>query len=138
MSFSNYTAQAVLNTLFGKTSNFGNLGSRPSIYLALSTTAPTEAGANVTEPVGGNYSRKLTAPADWGSATLADPSEISNAVEIAFPTASGAWGTCTHIVAFDAASNGNVIASVALGTARAPISGDTPTFAIGAIKFTLD
>ncbi|MFP3344634.1 hypothetical protein R0J87_19345, partial [Halomonas sp. SIMBA_159] len=32
MSFSNYTNQALLNSLFGKTSNFGALASAPTIY----------------------------------------------------------------------------------------------------------
>lgn len=138
MSFANYTVQAILNSFFGKTSNFGNLGSRPTLYLALSTTTPTEAGANVTEPSGNNYARVQTAPADWNAATLADPSVVTNATDIQFPIASGAWGSCTHMVVFDAASNGNVLASTALGTARSPINGDRPTFSAGSLSFSLD
>src|SRR5690606_40337569 len=96
MSFSNYTAQAVLNSLFGKTSNFGELASRPTIYVALSTADPLEDGSGVAEPAGNGYARAATTPADWNDATLADPSVINNANAIAFPQATGAWGTITH------------------------------------------
>lgn len=138
MSFSNYTSQATLNSLFGKTSAFGALASRPTFYIALSTTAPTETGG-VTEPVGNGYARVATAPADWNAATLADPSVTTNASEIAFPQATGAWGTITHFAVFDAATAGNYLgASNALTTPKSPTSGDTPRFAAGQISFTKD
>ena len=138
MSFSNRTAQALLNSLMGKTSNFGALASRPTVYVGLSTTAPTEAGGNVTEPSGNGYARVETAPADWNNATDADPSVVSNAAAITFPAASGAWGTVTHFVIFDAATSGNVLGSAPLGTSKAPTDGDTPRFAVGDLVISLD
>ena len=138
MSFSNYTAQALLNSLFGKTSNFGALASRPTIYVALSTADPLEDGSGVAEPTGNGYARVATTPADWNDATLADPSVIDNANAITFPQATGAWGTITHFALYDAAVGGNYLGGGALSTSKAPTTGDTPSFAAGELNVTLD
>ncbi len=138
MSFGNRTAQALLNSLFGKTSNFGALASAPAIYVALSTTAPAEDGTNVTEPSGNGYARVLANAATWDAATLADPSLTDNATAITFPQATGAWGTCTHFALYDAATSGNYLGAAALTTSKSPTSGDTPRFAAGELDITLD
>lgn len=141
MSFGNRTAQALLNSLFGKTSNFGALASAPSIYVGLSSTTPAEDGSNVTEPSGNGYARVSTAPADWNGATLADPSLIDNASEIAFPQASGDWvggANLTHFVLYDAASAGNFLGAGALSTPKPVLSGDTAKIAAGDADITLD
>lgn len=138
MSFSNRTAQALLNAMFGKTSNFGALASAPTIYVALFTTAPGEDGTGGTEVSGGSYARVATVGADWNAATLADPSLIDNANAITFPTASGAWGTVTSFGLYDAATVGNYLGGGALGTSKAPTTGDTPRFSAGELNVTLD
>jgi hypothetical protein len=138
MSFSQYAAQALLNALAGKTSNFGVLASAPTIYVGLSTTAPAEDGSNVTEPSGNGYARVSTAAGDWNAATDADPSVLSNANAVTFPEASGAWGVCTHVVLFDAATSGNVLGSTALVTSKSPTTGDTPSFGAADLVITLD
>jgi len=138
MSFTNYAAQAILNALVGKSSAFGSLSARPTLYVGLSTTAPSESGGNVTEPSGNGYARVQTSPSDWNSATLADPSVVSNANAIGFPSATGPWGNCTHFVIFDAAVAGSVIASGQLVVQKSPTSGDTPTFEPGALVWELD
>jgi hypothetical protein len=91
-------------------------------YLALSTTTPTDANTNVTEPVGNGYSRQaitFSAPSD-GSSTNS---------EITFTASGGNWGTITHAVIYDASTSGNMIAWDALSTSRAVNDGDTLTFA---------
>ena len=139
MSFANYTARALLNSLFGKTSNFGALASAPTIYVGLSTTAPSETGGTVTEPANG-YTRVETAAADWNGATDADPSVVTNAEEIVFPEATGSWGTVTHFFLASAASGtGDVIlASGSLGTPKAPTTADTPRFQATELSVSLD
>lgn len=141
MSFSNYTAQALLDSLFGNSSNFGALGSAPTIHVGLSSTTPAEDGTNVTEPSGGSYARVATAASDWNAATLADPSLLDNANELAFPQATADWlsGTdLTHAVLYDAASGGNFLGSAALGTAKPVLNGDTAKIAAGELDITLD
>ena len=138
MSFTNRTAQALLNSLFGKTSNFGALATVPTIYVALSTTTPNEAGTNVTEPVGNAYARVTTAAGDWATATNADPSVVTNANAVTFPEASGSWGDLTHFVLYDALTVGNVLGSAALTTPKTPTAGDIPLFPVGALTCSLD
>jgi hypothetical protein len=141
MSLSNYTAQAILNSVFGKTSNFGSLGSAPTVYVGLSSTAPNEDGTNITEPSGGSYARVSTASTDWNSATLADPSVLDNANDITFPQATADWlsgANLTHGVLFDASSGGNYLGSGALTTAKPVTSGDQPVVPAGDLEVTLD
>lgn len=141
MSFSNRTAQAILNSLFGKTSAFGALATRPTIYVGLSSTAPSETGTNVTEPSGGGYARVATTPADWSTATSADPSVVENAAVLTFPQASADWvggSNLNHFALFDAATSGNVIGAGALGTGKPILAGDTAEFAIGDLTVSLD
>jgi len=145
MSLSHYASQAVLNALLGKTSNFGALASRPTLYIAASTTAPTEAGGAVTEPSGNGYARVATAPSDWDAASLADPSVAANAADIAFDAATGGWGNISHFAVYDAASGGNYIGGGALldpaddvtPLPRAIATGDALYFAAGDLRWTL-
>lgn len=70
-------------------------------YLGLSTTAPTESGANVTEPTDSAYARiALT--------NLTEPSGgvIENANSISFNESTQSWGTITHYVVFDSPTSG--------------------------------
>lgn len=140
-SFGNRTAQAILNAFFGKTSNFGTLSSRPTIYVGLSTTTPAEDGTGVTEPSTGSYARVATATTDWNSATLADPSVVTNANAITFPTASGNWASSanmTYAVFYDASTSGNFLGFALLTVAKPVLSGDTASIAAGALSCSLD
>lgn len=140
MSFSNRTSQALLNSLFGKSSNFGALASAPAIHVGLSSTTPTASGGNVTEPGDGGYARVEAVAADWGSATDADPSVITNAEEIDFGTASGTWLTgdnLTHAVFYDAASGGNFLGHGVLAVPKPVFNGDPVKFGVGTITFSL-
>lgn len=141
MTFTNRTAKGLLDSLHGKTSVFGALATPPTIYIGLSSTAPTETGTNITEPSGGSYARVATAAGDWNAATSADPSVTTNANAVTFPTATADWvsgADLTHFVRYDASSGGNVIDSGALGTAKPVLNGDTPSFAAGSLSVSLD
>lgn len=106
----------------------------PTAYVALYTAAPTDAGGG-TEVSGNNYSRVQTAGADWAAASSG---ASSNANAITFPTPSGSWGTVTHFGIFDAATNGNLLWWGALGASKTPGSGDSASFAAGALDLTDD
>lgn len=141
MTFSIRTAQALLNSLFGKTSNFGALASRPTIYVALSSTAPAEDGTNVTEPSSGSYARVATAASDWNAATNADPSVVTNANPISFPAATGNWlssANLTHFALYDAPTSGNFLGMGALSVAKPVLNGDTASFPASALSVSLD
>jgi len=105
-------------------------------YLGLSTTTPTDAGSNFTEPASGGYARTAAAAAAW-NASSGGSKDNGSAIDMG--TASGAaWGTVTHVGLFDASTAGNLLATAALDTSKAIGDGDSAEFAAGAIAFTLD
>lgn len=117
---------------------FSNAAYSPgaTLYLALFTAAPTDAGGG-TECSGGSYDRADVAnnatnfPAASGGAK-------SNGASLPFATASGSWGLVTHWALFDANSGGNMLVWGALTADKTIDSGDTPSFAIGDLDITLD
>ena len=129
MSFSDYAEGKVLDHVF-------NLAAftQPTLYLAVSTADPLEDGTGAAEPVGSGYARVATTAASWSRAV----STVSNAVELAFPQASGPWGTLTYFALYDAASAGNIIAYGILTTAKAIAANETLRFPIENLTFTLD
>jgi hypothetical protein len=141
MSFSIYTAEAILNSLFGKTSDFGTLSSVPTIHVGLSSTTPAEDGTNVTEPSAGAYARVETAAGDWNAATTADPSVVTNLNAITFPTATATWlagADLTYAVLYDAATTGNFLGAALLDTAKPVTDGDTAEIGAGDLSVSLD
>lgn len=129
MSKTDYAENKVLDHLTGK-ATFAAVTSRVGLF----TAAPSDSGGG-TEVSGGSYARVTTAAGDWNSAASGS---TSNANSITFPTASGSWGTVTHFGLFDAASGGNLLRWAALTTSKTVGSGDTPSFAAGALVFTED
>jgi len=129
-SFSDYAELKILGHAVGKTS-----WTMPTVYLGLSTADPTDSGVGLAEPSGNGYARVATSGATWNT-----PSEgaVDNAAEIAFPQATGSWGTITHFALFDAASAGNMIAHGALTVAKSVSSGDTVKVAAGDLDITQD
>ena len=137
MPLSNYTHAALLDALFGNTSDLGALASEPTIYVGLSSTTPAQDGSSVTEPSGAAYARVSTASSDWTAATAADPSVVTNANPIDFATATADWASgsdLTHLVLFDAATSGNLLGFGALTTAKPVLDGDTASFAAGDLQ----
>ena len=130
---STYWQEQVLNMLSG---------TRPAgpatVYLALFTVAPTN-GAGGTEASGTNYARlSVTAnTTNFPVATnAAGVSSISNGVQLAMATAGADWSSASNMVAwglFDASTSGNLLFYGPLATPAPVHSGDTPTFAVGAI-----
>ena len=133
MSFCDYLEAKVLDHLFGATS-YAVLG---NLYLGLSTTTPTDAGANFTEPSGNNYSRvtSVNNPTNWPAASGGSK---ANGTAITFPTASGSWGTVTYFGIFDQASGGNLLATGELTVSKTISAMDTVQFAVSALTVTLD
>lgn len=129
-SFSNYLENKLVDHVVGKTSF-----TMPTAYIALSTADPLDTGAGLAEPVGNGYARKATVGADWAAAANG---ATSNATALAFPQATGAWGTVTHFTIMDAATAGNMLAHGTLAVAKPITTGDTPSFAIGDLGITLD
>ena len=129
MSKSDYAENKINELLVGKTAF-----ALPTAYVALFTANPNDAGGG-TEVTGGSYARKVTAGADW-AASLGG--SITNANAITFATASAAWGTVTGFAVFDAVTGGNMLFYAPLTTSKSIGSGDTASFAPGALVHTED
>lgn len=108
-------------------------------HFALSTTTPTEAGGNFTEPVGNNYDRRAITRngTNFNAASGGDPTTLTNAVAIQWLQATGSWGTVTHVGIYDATTAGNLLWWAALDTSKAVANGDQPQIAIGGLTFQL-
>ena len=126
MSFTNFLETEILDHVFA-----GAAYSAPSQhYLGLFTAAPGEAGGG-TELSGSAYVRKAVAFATSGATT-------SNNAAIEFPTATGSWGTVTHVGVFDAASSGNLMAYATLSSSKAIATGDVFRVPSGDLDITLN
>lgn len=107
-----------------------------TLYLGVSSTTPTEAGGNFTEPSTGSYARVSTTAADWAAATGTAPATKSTSATKTFPTATADWlsgADLTHFGLFEAASGGTPIAWGALTTPKPILNGDTPNFPAGSL-----
>lgn len=101
-------------------------------YVALFTTATSDDGTG-TEVSGNGYAREL---ADLTDATGAGGT-TSNAGDITFTTATGSWGTVTHLALMDASTSGNMIMHSALDVEKAVGDGDTFKINAGDLDVTV-
>jgi len=137
MGASDYCEEAILNALFGKTSAFGTLSSRPTIYVALLTAAPsdTSTGSTIADANYTGYARAATTAATWNAWSAG---QITNAVAIVFPEATGGNSVVTHFALVDASSGGNVLFYGALNTSMTISTGIAPQFKAGDLSVTAD
>ena len=126
MSFTNFLETEILDHVFA-----GAAYTAPSQhYLGLFTAAPGEAGGG-TELSGSAYARQEINFSTSGDTT-------SNDAAVEFPTATGSWGTVTHVGVFDAASSGNLMAYATLSASKAIATGDVFRVPTGDLDITLN
>lgn len=101
-----------------------------TVYLALFTAAPGEAGGG-TEVAGSGYARQAVA---FGAHS---DGVCSNTGAIAFTANGGNWGVITHVGIFDASSGGNLLMYGPMTNSRTINDGETLNFAIGEIDASL-
>jgi len=131
-SFCDHWEDEIMDHLFGSgTRNY----TTPNIYIGLSTTLPTDAGGNITEPGGGfGYARVLHNAWHVAASGIA-----TNDGAITFPACSGTdWGSIGYYFAADQAAGGNILFFGSLGAANTIEVGDTPSIADAALSVTLD
>ena len=101
-----------------------------TIYMALFTSDPTDAGTG-TEVSGGAYARQtITFSAPTNGST-------SNSADVLFPVATAGWGTVSHFAVYDAATSGNMLYYGVLTTSKAISSTDQLKVAAGDVTITL-
>lgn len=109
-------------------------------YIGLSSTTPTDAGSNFTEPSTGAYARVATTAADWDAATGTAPARKDNSATKTFTTATGDWlagANLTYFGLFEASTGGTPRVTGPLTTPKPVLSGDTPTFGAGGLSIRL-
>lgn len=107
-----------------------------TLYIGLSSTTPTEAGGNFTEPSTGSYARVATTAADWAAATGTAPATKTTSTTKTFPTATADWlsaANLTHFGLFEASTGGTLDAFGALTTPKPVLNGDTANFPAGSL-----
>ena len=102
-----------------------------TIYLALFTAAPSDAGGG-TEVTGDSYARQaVTLSAASGGAS-------ANSADITFPAATADWGTVTHVALMDALSGGNMLMHTPLDASKTVNNGDTFKINAGDLDVTVE
>ena len=102
-----------------------------TVYLALFTTATSDAGGG-TEVSGGSYARQaVTLSAASGGAS-------SNSADITFPQATADWGTITHVALMDALTSGNMLMHTPLDASKTVNNGDTFKITAGDLDLAVD
>ncbi len=124
--FSDYLENKVLDYVLSGGS-FSQPGTK---YLALYTTAPTDAGGG-TELSGSAYARQSCAFTTTSSAS-------TNTSAVEWPTATGNWGTIVAVGIFDASTSGNLLAWSNLTSSRTIETGDVFRIPAGDLDVTLD
>ena len=127
MSFTNFLETEILDHVFA-----GAAYTAPTTkYLALFTAVADGEAASVTEVTGGAYARQTVAFTTSGNTT-------SNNAAVEFPTATGNWGTVTHVGVYDASSSGNLMAYAALSSNKTIETGDVFRVPSGDLDITLN
>ena len=127
MSFSNFLETEILDHVFA-----GAAYTAPGTkYLALFTAISDGEAGSVTEISGNAYARQSVAFTTSGNTT-------SNNAAVEFPTATGSWGTVTHVGVYDASSSGNLMAYATLSSSKAIATGDVFRVPSGDLDITLN
>jgi hypothetical protein len=124
---SNFLENAIINATLRNTS----YTSPAAVYVGLYTDDPGE-GNTGTEVSGGSYARTAV--------TFGAPSNgvSTNSASVTFPTATGTWGTVTHIGILDATTSGNLLYYTPLDASKSIASGDVFTISTGNISVTME
>jgi len=146
MSMSNASEQNLLELLFQNAAwpNFGDAsGLQPSatagsLYVALHTSDPGEAGNQTTNEASYvGYAR--VAVARSGAGFTVSGNEVSNAATVQFGECTSGSATVTHFsVGLASAGAGEILYSGALSASRAISAGITPLFNPGQLTGTVD
>lgn len=113
-----------------------------TLYLALSTssfsTNATGSVMNEVSSAGTAYARvAITANfTNFPAATGSNPATKSNGTVFTFPTATAAWGTILSAYLVNAASGGDILYGADLTASKTIQTGDTATYAVGALTIT--
>ena len=125
MAMTDYLETALLNHVLRNTA----YTPPTTVYMALFTAAPTDAGGG-TEVVGGSYARQAVA---WNAPVAGASANTSAEQFIGMPAC-----TVVAVGLYDALTAGNLLFHYTLGTPKTYVAGDTVDIAATAMSVTLD
>jgi hypothetical protein len=125
----------VLKMVTGQATSILTTTAFANVYCALYTTAPTDS-TNGTEVTGGSYARVDT-KTKWAAPSAGS---VSNNATITFATATADWGTVVAFALRTEASGtaGSMLMWGTLTANKTVLTGDTPSFGVGALVLTED
>lgn len=127
-----YFNNLILNHTFGVSQTPNVLPT--SYWIGLSSTTPTVAGGNTTEPnTAAGYSRVKIS----GALSGATGGVLKNSGVVEFSESTGAWGVVTHVCVWDAKEGGTLLAFEALSPSRTIEEKSTLMFKAGQLSISL-
>lgn len=146
MSASNTFENALALLIFNNT-NIANIGDATglrgssvagSLYLALHTANPGEAGSAITSECAYTSYARVAVARSAGGFTVAG-NTVTNTAQAQFPKCTGGSETATHFSIVDTSSGaGTIIVSDALTSSLAISNNIQPTFAASTLTVTVD
>lgn len=129
----NYLESALINHSLGKVA----FTMPTTVYLALFTADPGEAGALTSEvPAGRGYARQAITTT---MSTSSGGSTSSNSGVVTFGPCTGtAWGTITHVGVMDALTGGNMLYKKAMPVSKTIDIADSLQFATGQLTLSMN
>ena len=124
-ALSNFAENEMLAHMLGT----GAYTAPSNVFMSLWTSDPTDAGSG-NELSGSGYARQ-----DINFSASSSGSAVSTGV-VTFPTATGSWGTVTHMGIHDAVSSGNLLFHGPLPASKAIGAGDVVRGADTGISIT--
>ena len=146
MSMSNASETNLLNLLFNNTdwANVGdaaglqNSAAAGSLYVALHTADPGDAGNQSTNEVSYTGYARVAVARTAGGWTVSG-NQVSNTATVQFGECTAGSATATHFsVGLLTSGAGDILYSGALSASRSISSGITPLFNAGALQGTID
>lgn len=129
---SDYLENKILDHVLG-----GGDYTRPAtVYFALFTSAPTDAGGG-TEVSGGAYAR-VAVTNNGTNFPSASGGAKSNGTDVVWPVPTAGWGTAVAVGIFDASTAGNLLFWCLLTTPRLISTTDDVRISAGQLDFTED
>jgi hypothetical protein len=130
---SNYLENKVLDHVLTATAYTQPVTRYIGLFTNTSTNAASnlEAGTLTDEVSGGSYARKTV------TFSAASNGTSSTSATVTFDTATGNWGTITHVAVMDALTNGNVLFWGAVTTPKTIETGDTFQVSSGNLTVSL-
>ncbi len=122
--------------------------STPTLYIALHTADPTDAGTGTEVSTSGTGYSRLAVTASLNNfcgtqgagstvASTGTSGSTSNNIAFNFPAATGNFGTVTHVGIWDALTGGNLLVYGQLSVSKAVSAGDPFLFSVGNLNMTL-